>query len=201
MVNLYTSFYQDKNPIRQNELLFCLNKNIENPLIDNIYLLVEGNVKLPKSDKLIIIKSNRPTYRDFFDLVNVTVLFSNQISIIANTDIYFNETLSALDLHDRQCIALSRWDKRKDGLRLHNERYSQDTWIFKGKIRNVRFCDFYLGIPGCDNRIAYELNRAGYRLFNPANKIQSIHYHQSDLHNYDHNTAKIPKPYLYVNII
>jgi hypothetical protein len=201
MVNLYTSFYQDKNPIRQNELLFCLNKNIENPLIDNIYLLVEGNVKLPKSDKLIIIKSNRPTYRDFFDLVNVTVLFSNQISIIANTDIYFNETLSALDLHDRQCIALSRWDKRKDGLRLHNERYSQDTWIFKGKIRNVRFCDFYLGIPGCDNRIAYELNRAGYRLFNPAYSIQSIHYHQSDLHNYDHNTPKIPKPYLYVNII
>jgi hypothetical protein len=201
MVNLYTSFYQDKNPIRQNELLFCLNKNIENPLIDNIYLLVEGNVKLPKSDKLIIIKSNRPTYRDFFDLVNVTVLFSNQISIIANTDIYFNETLSALDLHDRQCIALSRWDKRKDGLRLHNERYSQDTWIFKGKIRNVRFCDFYLGIPGCDNRIAYELNRAGYRLFNPANAIQSIHYHQSDLHNYDHKTPKRPKPYLYVNII
>jgi hypothetical protein len=201
MVNLYTSYYQDKDAKRQKELLHCLEKNIENPLIDNIFLIVEGEVKLPINGKLIIIEANRPTYRNFFDLINDTVTSPNDISILANTDIYFNDTLQLIDLREKQCIALSRWDKRKDGLRLHNERYSQDTWIFKGKIRNVRFCDFYLGIPGCDNRIAYELNRAGYRLFNPANKIQSIHYHQSDLHNYDHNTAKIPKPYLYVNII
>jgi hypothetical protein len=201
MVNLYTSYYQDKNPKRQKELLYCLKKNIENPLIDNIFLIVEGEVKLPINGKLIIIEANRPTYRNFFDLINDTVTSPNDISILANTDIYFNDTLQLIDLREKQCIALSRWDKRKDGLRLHNERYSQDTWIFKGKIRNVRFCDFFMGIPGCDNRIAYELNRAGYRLFNPANAIQSIHYHQSDLHNYDHNTPKIPKPYLYVNII
>ena len=201
MLNLYTSFYQDKDAKRQKELLYCLNKNIENPLIDNIFLIVEGDVKLPKSDKLIIVNGNRPTYRNFFDLVNDTVTSINDISIIANTDIYFNETLASLDIHERQCIALSRWDKKKDGLRLHNERFSQDSWIFKGKLRNVRFCDFYLGIPGCDNRIAYELNRAGYRMFNPATKIQSIHYHQSDLHNYDGSTPKIPKPYLFINII
>ena len=201
MVNLYTSYYQDKDAKRQKELLYCLNKNIENPLIDNIFLIVEGDVKLPKSDKLIIVNGNRPTYRNFFDLVNDTVTSVNDISIIANTDIYFNETLASLDIHERQCIALSRWDKKKDGLKLHNERFSQDSWIFKGKLRNVRFCDFYLGIPGCDNRIAYELNRAGYRMFNPATKIQSIHYHQSDLHNYDGSTPKIPKPYLFINII
>jgi hypothetical protein len=201
MVNLYTSFYQDKDAKRQKELLHCLKKNIENPLIDNIFLIVEGEVKLPINGKLIIIEANRPTYRNFFDLINDTVTSPNNISILANTDIYFNDTLQLIDLKEKQCIALSRWDKRKDGLRLHNERYSQDTWIFKGKIRNVRFCDFFMGIPGCDNRIAYELNRAGYRLFNPSNAIQSIHYHQSDLHNYDHNTPKIPKPYLYVNII
>jgi len=201
MVNLYTSFYQDKDAKRQKELLYCLNKNIANPLIDNIFLIVEGEVKLPKSDKLIIVNGNRPTYRNFFDLVNGTVTSANDISIIANTDIYFNETLTRLDIHERQCIALSRWDKKKDGLRLHNEGFSQDSWIFKGKLRNVRFCDFYLGIPGCDNRIAYELNRAGYRMFNPATKIQSIHYHQSDLHNYDGSTPKIPKPYLFINII
>ena len=201
MVNLYTSLYQDKDIKRQKELLYCLNKNIENPLIDNIFLIVEGEVKLPISDKLIIINSKRPTYRDFFDLVNQTVTTPNDISIVANTDIYFNETLQRLDIHERQCVALSRWDYRKEGLKLHNEKYSQDSWIFKGKIRNVRFADFYLGIPGCDNRIAYELNRAGYRMFNPATKIQSIHYHQSDLHNYDGLTPKIAKPYLFINII
>ena len=200
MVNLYTSFYQDKDPVRQLELLYCLKQNINNPLIDKIYLIVEGEVIVPKSDKIVLIHSHRPTYRDFFDLVNNTVYHANQISIVCNTDIYFNETLELLDIQDRQCVALSRWDKKKDGLKLHNERYSQDSWIFKGKLRNVRFADFYLGIPGCDNRIAYELNRAGYRMFNPATKVQSIHYHQSDLHNYDHDTPKIPKPYLYITI-
>jgi len=147
MVNLYTSFYQDKDPKRQKELLYCLTKNIENPLIDNIFLIVEGEVKLPINGKLIIIEANRPTYRNFFDLINDTVTSPNDISILSNADIYFNDTLQLIDLREKQCIALSRWDKRKDGLRLHNERYSQDTWIFKGKIRNVRFCDFFMGIP------------------------------------------------------
>jgi hypothetical protein len=200
MVNIYTSFYQDSNPVRQLELLYCLKKNINNPLIDKIYLLVEGNVVLPKSDKIVSVNFKRPTYRDFFDFVNNTVITKDDISIVCNTDIYFNHTLSLLDFHDRQCVALSRWDYKKQALRLHNERYSQDSWIFKGKIRNVRFADFYMGIPGCDNRIAYELNRAGYRLLNPATTIQSIHYHPSDLHNYNQDTPKIPKPYLYVEV-
>ena len=200
MINLYTSFYQDKDEVRQSELLYCLNQNISNPLIDKIYLMVEGEVNLPESDKIIIVNFKRPTYRDFFELVNRTVPHKDDISIVCNTDIYFNHTLSLLDVQERQCIALSRWDFKKEGLKLHNERYSQDTWIFKGKIRNVRFADFYMGIPGCDNRIAYELNRCGYRLLNPATTIQSIHYHQSDLHNYDQETPKIPKPYLYVEV-
>jgi len=200
MLSLYTSFYQDKNPVRHKELEYCLNQNIENELIDKIYLLVEGEVEIPKSNKIITLPSKRPTYRDFFDTVNRKVQTENEVSIICNSDIYFNHTLSQLNIHPRECIALSRWDYKPEGLRLHNERYSQDTWIFKGHIRNIRHCDFNLGIPGCDNRIAYELNRAGYRLSNPATKIQSIHYHQSDLHNYDDNTPKIAKPYLFINV-
>ena len=200
MINLYTSFYQDKDEVRQSELLYCLNQNILNPLLDKIYLMVEGEVTLPESDKIIVVNFQRPTYRDFFELVNNTIESKDDISIVCNTDIYFNHTLSLLDVQERQCIALSRWDFKREGLKLHNERYSQDTWIFKGKIRNVRFADFYMGIPGCDNRIAYELNRCGYRLLNPATTIQSIHYHQSDLHNYTQETKKIPKPYLYVEV-
>jgi hypothetical protein len=120
--------------------------------------------------------------------------------MVANTDIYFNHTLSQLTLNERQCIALSRWDDKIGGLKLHNERFSQDVWIFKGKMRNVNFCDFYLGIPGCDNRIAYELHSAGYALYNPATRIQAIHYHRSDLHNYDGRTLKIQRPYLFIPV-
>ena len=200
MINLFTSIYTDKSPIRQKELIYCLNKNIENQLIDKIYLFVDGFVELPESDKLVTIEFQRPTYRDFFNLIDRTVTSRNDISMVANTDIYFNHTLSQLTLNERQCIALSRWDDKIGGLKLHNERFSQDVWIFRGKMRNVNFCDFYLGIPGCDNRIAYELHSAGYALYNPATRIQAIHYHRSDLHNYDGKTLKIQRPYLFIPV-
>ena len=200
MVNLFTSIYTDKSPIRQKELIYSLNKNLENAHIDKIYLFVEGFVELPESDKLVIIEFQRPTYRDFFNLIDRTVTSREDISMVANTDIYFNHTLSQLSLNERQCIALSRWDDKIGGLKLHNERFSQDVWIFKGKMRNVNFCDFYLGIPGCDNRIAYELHSAGYSLYNPASRIQAIHYHRSDLHNYDGRTLKIQRPYLFIPV-
>jgi len=200
MINLFTSIYTDKSPIRQKELIFCLNKNINNAHINKIYLFVDGFVELPESDKLVTIEFQRPTYRDFFNLIDRTVTAREDISIVANTDIYFNHTLSQLSLYERQCIALSRWDDKLSGLKLHNERFSQDVWIFKGKMRNVNFCDFYLGIPGCDNRIAYELHSAGYALYNPATRIQAIHYHRSDLHNYDGRTLKIQRPYLFIPV-
>ena len=200
MVNLFTSIYTDKSPIRQKELIYCLNKNIDNPHINKIYLFVDGFVELPESDKVITIEFQRPTYRDFFNLIDRTVTSREDISIVANTDIYFNHTLSSLTLYERQCIALSRWDDKIGGLKLHNERFSQDVWIFRGKMRNVNFCDFFLGIPGCDNRIAYELHSAGYALYNPASRIQAIHYHRSDLHNYDGRTLKIQRPYLFIPV-
>ena len=200
MVNLFTSIYTDKSLVRQKELIYCLNKNIDNPHINKIYLFVDGFVELPKNDKLITIEFQRPTYRDFFNLIDRTVTSREDISIVANTDIYFNHTLSNLTLYERQCIALSRWDDKIGGLKLHNERFSQDVWIFRGKMRNVNFCDFYLGIPGCDNRIAYELHSAGYALYNPASRIQAIHYHRSDLHNYDGRTLKIQRPYLFIPV-
>ena len=87
MINLYTSFYQDKDLKRQKELLFCLNQNIKNPLIDKIYLIIEGEVIVPESDKIVLIPFKRPTYRDFFELIGRRVQSSDEISIICNTDI------------------------------------------------------------------------------------------------------------------
>jgi hypothetical protein len=96
MVNLFTSIYTDKSAVRQKELIYCLNKNLANPHINKIYLFVDGEVKLPNSDKLIIIPFKRPTYRDFFNLIDRTVTSREDISIVANTDIYFNHTLNGL---------------------------------------------------------------------------------------------------------
>jgi len=198
MITLYTSFYQDSNPERQKELIYCLKQNIENPLIDRILIFTE--CPIPENPKITIIGNCRPTYRMLFDAVNTYCQNEHEISLISNTDIYFDDSLSKLILNARTCVALSRWDvKPGQEPKLHNERFSQDVWIFQGKVRKIRFCDFFLGVPGCDNRIAWELNQAGYVLYNPATTIKSYHYHPSDLHTYDGKT-RIPKPYLFIEV-
>lgn len=208
MITLYTSYYQDKNPIRQAELDFVWKRNLDNPLIDRIMLFAESVPELI-NDKVTIISSNRPTYNDKFNAINRYCVSPMEISIIANSDIYFDESLKELGsmISGRFCIALSRYDVKPDSEPvLHNEKFSQDTWIFCGKVKPVKFGSFHLGVPGCDNRIAWELNRTGYILKNPASKIKTYHYHPSDLHTYHDENKEIikylyvPKPYLFVEL-
>jgi hypothetical protein len=200
MVTLYTSYYKDKSEVRQKELDYCLNHNLENPLIDRIMLYCDEGAEV-SHPKVTLLGKKRPTYKDFFDAINMHVKDKHEVSIISNTDIYFDETLKLIKLQsNKACFALSRWDvKPGQAPKLHNERYSQDVWIFTGKIRNIRNCDFNLGIPGCDNRIAWELNRGGYFVKNPAHSIKTYHYHPSDLHNYT-DAVRISKPYLFVEL-
>ena len=75
---------------------------------------------------------------------------------------------------------------------------SQDSWIFRGKVTIPKYCDFFLGIPGCDNRIAWELKEVGYLMSNPTLSIRNFHIHESDFRTYSEATVKIPRPYLFI---
>lgn len=210
MITLYTSYYKDKSPVRQAELDYCLQKNIDNPLIDQIVLMCGDELPphLHRPNRVYLTANNRPTYQDFFNIINNSLTSNLDISMVANSDIYFDETLSELpgQMAGNKCIALSRWDIKPEGAVLHNEKFSQDVWIFQGKVKPVKYATFNLGVPGCDNRIAWELWRAGYILKNPASRIKAYHYHPSDLHTYhDENGENIkylyvPKPYLFVEL-
>ena len=141
--------------------------------------------------------SRRPTYQDFFELVNRNT-GDNDINIIANTDIYLEndiEILNYLDLK-RKCFALTRWDVDNDGnVKLFFMEDSQDTWIFKGKIPKIK-SDFQIGIPGCDARIAHEIFRAGVKISNPSFSIKTYHLHLSDFRTHEQTwTKRILPPY------
>ncbi len=200
---LFTSFYQDHNPVRQRELELCVTMNLKNIHIDKIYIFLEGkkeDFKILNNPKIEIIESIRPTYKMFFELANL-VVGAEDLSIISNTDIFFDNTLDQININkmNGKCLALSRYHYGPTGeIVLHHEKYSQDVWIFKGKIKPIEYCDFHMGIRGCDNRIAYEIHKAGYLMKNPALSIRTIHYHISESRNYD--LRAIPKPYLPVEI-
>jgi hypothetical protein len=194
MIRLFTSYYVDKDPERDKELKECLRRNTINNQIEEIHLLNDFEQEF-HSDKIktVLLKS-RPSYGVFFDYINSLNHGAEDVSIIANSDIYF-EDLSALSKYEaNQVLALCRYDIKGDKAVFLNSRDAQDCWIFKGTIKKVNDCDFSLGIAGCDNAIADRLSRSGYHVINPSRTIKSYHLHESGVRNYNPN-IKIPQPY------
>lgn len=191
---LYTSYYIDKNKDRQAEYDYCLDHNLANPLIDRIYIIADKLYPKMQHRKIVpVIRTERPTYNDFFALINETI-GNDEIAMISNTDIHFNSTLKLVSALPDTCLALSRWE----GDVLHNERYSQDVWIVQGKVKQGMQGNFYLGIRGCDNRISWEIKNVGYRIINPSLSVQCLHVHTSEVRNY--GIECIPRPYHPVEI-
>jgi hypothetical protein len=191
---LLTVFYEDPDDRRRAEFLYCLRRNVANDLLAEIHLFVEEPRDLGRllmayplfaDGKIHLIRhAQRATYRDLFIYANRCL--AGRRVIIANADIYFDRSLTRLrgyDLSD-ELLCLSRWDVQADGsVSLFDHAESQDAWIFDAPIRTFS-CDFHLGLPGCDNRLAWEAARAGLVLSNPARSLRAYHLHLSQVHRY-----------------
>ncbi|MDB4175007.1 hypothetical protein N9766_01445 [Flavobacteriaceae bacterium] len=204
-INLYTTFYNEKNEFRKQELLTCLQHNLQNTAIDKVTLFNEGEslvyFNVNKIEEISI--TQRPTYQDFINYIN-THTSEEDIHIIANTDIYFDVNIGVLkqiNLHNT-CLALSRWDTTETkNPKLYNHNDSQDVWIFKGRIKPELKANFPLGVPRCDNRLMYEIGRAGYTVLNPAFSIKSFHVHKGQralVYTEGDNLHNIKPPFRYM---
>ncbi len=184
MINLFYNYFKYENPSRQKEIDLCLNNNLKNKNLNTI----------------IIESQKRLTYSFYFKKIN-SITLPNDINIICNADIYFDNTVMLCqNMKPNDCYALSRWDVSSDGKsQLFQRSDSQDTWIFKGKIKNNLYGDICLGMPGCDNRIAHEIVKAGYNLLNPSQSIKTYHVHISNVRNYDKKHDTIPGPYKHIS--
>lgn len=187
-MNLFINYYIDPNEQRNHELQTCLYNNIGCGAISRIYLI--GNIEpwtFNYNKVTAVTELSRPAFKGFFNIINKFTQ-PNDINIIANSDIYF-ENVDYNDfagLTHNDCFALSRWDVQPDGSTVHyNNSGSQDTWIFRGAIKMVEGANFTQGVAGCDNKIAYLLKQAGYNVTNPSLSIKTYHLHNSGVRYYD----------------
>jgi hypothetical protein len=137
------------------------------------------------------------------------LIFANarpgRVFIVANSDIYFDETLTRLnciDLTDA-LVCLSRTEMNKKAPcwnfshygdpHYHGPNNSQDAWIFRAPLKSFT-CDWTMGVPGCDNKLAYEAAAAGLRLVNPWPEIRAWHNHASRVRRMQPGAA-LPGPY------
>jgi hypothetical protein len=198
MNNLFLSLYPEKNPERQKELLTCLKNNAK--VFDNIFILTELDDQI-KFIPEIKSKANifrlpitvRPTFKSFFDCVN-HVCDNSDINYVCNADIYFEEITKTPK--QNECWALCRYEVDKNGNKTFmNRKDSADSFVFAGKIKVPRYSAFFIGIPGCDNRISFELKEIGYQISNPSLTVKCYHLH-TGAKSYDTATAiRVSRPY------
>lgn len=132
----------------------------------------------------------RWTFADLFHLAASD--FAGRTCVIANSDISFDESLA---LADGCCdgpptlLALTRWDDdvapsmegrvEQTTWRFYSQ--SQDAWVFRAGTLPAFQADFRLGVPRCENRLAFEAARAGVVVRDPALSIRIRHHHATNL--------------------
>ncbi len=195
MVILYISLYNTDSIERKNDIVNCLQNNLNNKYIDKIVVLNEGlEHSILNSEKVVQFSMcEQPSFSDFYSFLE-----TDAINIIANSDIRFDSSLKYLKLlflKKGDLLSLTR--KEKNGIHLRiNEGDSQDAWIFKGKPECLLNCDFKMGKLGCDSRLNFLFYEGGYRVLNPSKLISIFHEHTPP--NTQHaESDRIKGPYLF----
>ena len=207
---LVQQFFIHKDSKRQKEILETLTMNIHNESIDEIHLINErfySEEELgskSKKIKQVVDSGTRLTYKDVMKY-SMDYL-DNAIVVLANSDIFFDRSISQCKTMDltNAMICLSRY--KLNGRHLKNAQpeifngWSQDTWIWSSNTlfndKELEKCNFNLGKPGCDNRMAFLSSEMGLSVYNIPNVIKSYHHHKSEVRNYSHNDRIDPPRYL-----
>jgi hypothetical protein len=193
---LLVGLYLDPDVGRQLEFITCLERNVRNKTIAAIHVFVEQAIdpvrlvtsypQLASPKIQLVVTGTRLTYEFLFAYANREL--PGRRVVIANADIFFDHTLSRLDDYDLTgcLLCLSRWDVLPNGSwQLFEFESSQDAWVFETPIPEFP-ADFHLGLLGCDNRLAWEADRAGLVLSNPSRSIRACHLHLTGVRRYTH---------------
>ena len=141
---LITQYYVPKNEERKKEINECLINNLNNNIINEIHLFIEKDYDFSfleniNKNKLKLIKTDKQL--SFYKSFNYSNgLNGDNIIILANSDIYFNHTLSEIyNLHYENIFyALNRYDIKNNKLVLFDRIDSQDTWIWKPPLNIIK---------------------------------------------------------------
>ncbi len=178
---LFQQTYSSPDQARQAELDLAKSRN-------ELCSAFTNRVYLPGTSK-------RYTFSEIFSLA--VDRFPGDVCVIANSDIAFDESIHEVlsILQPGMLIALTRWDNstapsmegRVDPNTWKFFSHSQDAWIFLAGSLPSFDTNFSLGIPRCENRLAYEATAAGVIVVNPALSIRTWHHHSTMLRTWQVN--------------
>lgn len=184
---LFTQWFKS-TPEIQTYNLYCLYKNLTNPILDRVVLFLEhapfDNVF---NDKLQIVPiTERLSYNLWFDYCQAH--HPNDIKILVNSDIFLTENIARLDYIQNWTNTLyvvSRRDLTKEGDTIqsaHTYRgsdfispeWSQDCWIYKEPLPTMT-TKINLGVLHCENNMRVDLQMQGAKIGNLTDYIDCLH--------------------------
>jgi hypothetical protein len=189
---LLVGHYNETHTARALEIAQCLQRNCALERFERVLVFLEDEStpalehEALQHEKLQLVPvGHRLKFEELFEYASREL--AGQVCVIANNDIYFDETLGELVGFDFEgkLLCLSRWETQEDGT-ITNGDYpnSQDAWIFRAPLKPF-LCDWHLGLLASDTRLAHEARTAGLCVLNPCQSIRAIHVHLTDVHNYD----------------
>lgn len=206
-IDLYTTYFISDNLERQRELDFCLSKNSENELFGKIYVFLddkthEHDVRRCLGDHFCLERviclgvGGRPSYNDW---LTCSRRLSVGISLFANADIFFDESVRSLGSYlkrPKSVVALSRHDFADGSFVPHPKpHWSQDAWaISSDQIDQIGFMgdlSFRTGSARCDNKFAYHFAVSGWDIYNPFKSMMCGHAHSSGVRAYSKKDREI----------
>ncbi len=199
MIRLFTTYYHEPRPDRCAELDICIALNAL--AFDGVYILAE-NIRghVPRGEW--VMSEKRQKYIDILQWAS-SLAQPDDVTVIANCDIVIpapsaKQIMEHLGADEAYC--LSRYEVGPSGrCRLLNTGWSQDVWAFRGPSRIVGG-DYFFGVPGCDNRLAHEMDASGYKVLNPSKTIKTFHIHSTGQRTATNSVAhRVDPPYLLVD--
>jgi len=193
--NLLTTLYNENNEKRLKEYKKCFKENLKNKHIKKIFVFFENynetqKYSFLKDSKIQIIPiKSRPTYKFYFDFANKYL--KEELIIISNTDIFFDDSLSYLNKVDfkNKVFALTRYNVPEYKGKWKRHERSHDSWIFKSPFKEIN-ANIKLGVPGCDNEVLILFKKNNIQVINPSLTIKSWHVHLDDKRNYTESSYK-----------
>jgi hypothetical protein len=220
---LIYQFFIHPSDERNEEIKYCLKRNVELGFFKKIILLNERiysqkelGLTIDEMDMILQVNiKHRLKYNSVFTQVNLLKL--NGYIVFCNADIFFDKSILNVyrsRLSTKNIIyTLLRFnfntDDETDKAKLfcfkndNKPRHdSQDSWIYHTSQLNVtnnllKDSNFQLGMPGCDNKITFVMSHNNMKCVNEPYNIRTYHYHKTEIRNYSRKDLIYP-PYIFV---
>jgi hypothetical protein len=197
-LHLYLNSYRPHDAERAAEVFSCFLDNARLPVLDKVFAFSEEpfHPAIAACDHVErIILKERLTFARWLEEADIRS--RNAIAILANADIALTEQVARLrEIFSasgtaRPFVALTRYEETARGPELYTNPYwSQDVWAVAPRAEGfspalLQQAAFPLGVPSCDNVLAWVAHCHGFTLHNPCLHVITLHRHRSAARTYN----------------